>query len=387
MMKMKKIISMVSAAVIAASMSAVTAVPASAANDTGWKSLYAKYLKQEAKKGAENKPNTYDVYFSLYDLDNDNTPELIESADVKKIITYKNKKLYQIPLDDYVMDYGIAYEMFYSPSSKSFAMPFTGSSGRISEYYSIHTLNNGIFEHSFDGIKWYYWENESYECKIGEKEVNISEFDNAVKKNFHEDLIPLGSSFKANDTDIKCAVTGGKNYKTLYRDFLKGRIEKKYVQYFRYADITGDNIPELFITDSLSKTCIYTYQNGVLAYLGDITPRFFETVPQASVGLDKTTNCICVNYKDESLEIYNFYRITDKGITSEKLLSKYYVASKNSWTYNINRNPYSASIYYCVKEISVNEYNSELSKYTKMTFSPIGKKYKLTEKNIKNVIK
>ena len=91
-MKMKKIISMISAAVIAASMTAVTAVPASAAEYTAWQKSYGSFLKKELKN-----ENALDEGFSLFDFDKNGIPELALVKDGKmELYTFRNNKLEKI---------------------------------------------------------------------------------------------------------------------------------------------------------------------------------------------------------------------------------------------------------------------------------------------------
>ena len=366
-MKMKKIISMISAAVIAASMSAVAAVPASAASDTGWKTAYTKYLKQEAKKS--------DAYvnrdFSVYDLDGNGTPELILLPDT--VYTYKGGKMVKVKIesDDEYTPLGLG-GLEYSPAKHTFAIQPGGSSRYIVELNQIFKMENDRIFMCFSADV-FVDDNSNYEYLINKKKCSESEYEKAYAENIPSETISIGYSFKMTESDIDCALSGGKNYKKLYKKFLKGRISENITGNFRYVDITGDKVPEIFISNKFGSMCVYTYKNNVLTYIGTVD---YSKQNGESIGWDKANNCICTHRADSSGERYNFYSVTKDGVLSGKRFYKYSEQGGSSAKYYIND-----------VEVSLDKYNSELNKYTKMKFKSVGKDYTLTANNIKKVIK
>ena len=188
MMRIKKIISMISAAVIAASMSAVTAVPASAASDSGWKTAYSTYLKKKAKdlkeSGITGGLGAGIGGYSICDLDQNGTPELIEntfSAHVGscEIYTCENGKM-KLLGDSDLCDYG---EIYYDPSTKVISAEYLGISNQTKQY----KIENGK-------LVMTYYSNDSMhqEYYINEKKVTEKEYNSSMSAHHLKGMIRLG---------------------------------------------------------------------------------------------------------------------------------------------------------------------------------------------------
>ena len=361
-MKMKKIISMVSAAVIAASMSAVTAIPASAAANTSWKTVYSKYLKEKAViPGVSEMLN-----FSLCDFDQDGTPELILGGsgghnDTCTVYTCVNGKLTELG-DCGLCDCG---EIYYDPSTKTISAEYKGQIKEIRQY----KLANGKLTQTY-----YACADDNYppdiEYKINEKTVAKAEYDKSVSEHKLSGKIRLGRTFSYRLSEIDCGVNGGKNYKTVYKKFLKGRLERDhYSVKFSLKDITGDNVPELFITDTSDwGLCdIFTFRDGRLQFLGNSGLRDLDGVKD-TIGWSSSSKTM--TFMNDRVKMFC-------------TLKNGYLVQSAVFTYDSYENAY----YLNGAEISKSKYDTELNKFAKYKFLSLGKQYDLTEKNINKALK
>ena len=413
MMSMKKkIISMIIAAVIVASMSAVSATSTSAETEIGWKTAYTDFLKKEAKKKITNEDvaNQLDYMgleksFSIYDLDGNGTPELIVFDTGTTIYTYSGGKLVKMKLlrrnNDYLSgessgagaylwwkDYTI--EFWYSPSEK-LANSYTTGTGYWFYYYKF---KDGVQKVHLSGEQCgpckLTYNGKVHEFGFDEDPVSYNKFISEISARTPKDRIHLGYSFRMNDAEINCAITGGNNYKTLYKQFLKARIGKKDTKSFRLKDISGDGIPELFLKTSCcdtESTKIYTFADNRIVYYGDICNDSngniligstrnmqYSDDTKETVTYCSNTNTICLHGKSSTYTYMIFYK------PEKKVMGKASAFACGS--------THDGEYIYVVDGVTVTEdnYNSELNKYVG-TYTSLGKMYKITEKNISKVIK
>ncbi|MCR5168057.1 MAG: hypothetical protein K6C13_12720 [Oscillospiraceae bacterium] len=414
---MKKFVSMVSAAVIAASMTVVTAVPASAAKDTGWKKAYTDFLKKEAKKNiGEDFQHTWDTLkleksFSVYDLDGNKTPELIVFDDMgTHIYTYSGGKVVQMKAEtdnpnawEFNEEGAGAYlwwkdnttEFWYSPSEKV-ANSYTTGTGYWFYYFKF---KNGKQKEIFSGEQCGPC-NLTYNGKVhsygfDDDPVSYKKFISEISAQTPKDRIHLGYSFRMNDAEISCAISGGNNYKTLYKKFLNARIGKKDTKNFRMKDISGDGIPELFLKTSVGgsdSTKIYTYADNRIVYYGDVSEEYISD----NILLRNQIDFMYIFANDENIKETLTYNSNTNTIRLKRKGDLYtcmifFKPGKNSMgeatVFASGKNNEGNQVY-VIDGVTVTKkkYNSELTKFAG-NYSSLGKSYKINKQNIDTVIR
>lgn len=362
-MKFKKIISLISAAVMAVSALSVSAVPVSAADDTdSWKTVYSRYLKKLAKdKDSSN------IAFSINDLDDNGTPELILSEGTYHgagctIYTYKseNGKLKKLGS---VGSYGT---FDYDPENKIIESSWVGMGLVSSAQFRIKN------EKMTQIIKFEFWNMQGEEeYALNGKNVSKKTYDKYADKYAVECRVPLGRAFSLTETDIKCALGSHKNYKAAYKAFIADRLSADSPEYrsgsYTIKDITNDNIPELFFNLGYRYN-IFTFKNGRMNFLGSANAAASET--KSGIGYCDSEDMLMFSYNTYGQE-YTFCKIANGYVVTKDYM---YISSYDG-RYMLNNN-----------EVKKAEYNKKLKKYKEMKFLSVGKPtmlYGLDKDNIK----
>ena len=169
------------------------------------------------------------------------------------------------------------------------------------------------------------------------------------------------------------------NWKALYKSKLEEFMNSDeyyadndlvYGSRFDIADITGDDIPELFVSASnahVFQCGIYTIKDEKLQYIG-------EYGSFGSVMYNEKQKFVCSEYTGQGVttaSIYSFQNGEEETIISYN--NNYGSAeSEDKVVYTING-----------KAVSYEEYNKNLEPYNVLEWVELGRKYSFTEENIK----
>ena len=361
-MKFKKIISVISAAVMAVSALSVSAVPVSAANDTdSWKTVYSKYLKNKIKK-MDPSIIPEDYKFSVNDLDDNGTPELILSEGPYHyvscdIYTCKDGKLKKLGST------GSNGVFDYDPVNNVIESSYTGM-GVVSS--TLFKMKNGKMSRMIYFLSYNSVNGESF--LVSDKEVSKATYEKYTKKYAMASRITLGRDYSLTETDIKCATGGYKNYKSAYKAFIADRTETAaayatWSDTYTVKDITGDKIPELFYNISPCK--VYTFKDGRMQYLG---------AGDAYGDIDSLKSCLAYCKAQKTLMFVNKSNQTTK--TFCKIKDGYLIQeAKFSYEQQMSAEAGGFTARYRLddKDVSKSEYNKALKKYSKMKFITVGK--------------
>lgn len=227
-----------------------------------WQSAYRKKLEElmNDKQYPDQSP-----HFSLYDLTGDDIPELIVSRGLHRegcyIYTF-DEKLTELG------HYGSHSSMVYYPD-KNIIMSSSSESGVVSQsYYRTDKMDNG----SFSKIKYlecYTPAKETGQFKIDGKPVTQEEYSKAASEYITEYRLVLGMDFKLNEKTLDAVFNDYKSWKECYKDFLYGIGEVDESYQFSLCDVSGDGIPELFISpnDCHAASCdIYIFNDRLISF-------------------------------------------------------------------------------------------------------------------------
>ena len=134
---------------------------------------------------------------------------------------------------------------------------------------------------------------------------------------------------------------------------------------YETRDITGDGIPELFISESaypLSKVYVYTYHNGTDEYLmsGGGNGFIGYNTDKSHEGIYLITSFMNQGITTYKVDIYNNKTVSPLAVfTSEDM----YADEKNPAKYTFND-----------KEVTKEEFDKEFSKYKDLEISYVGRK-------------
>lgn len=234
-----------------------------------WQDVYSSVLYAQSSDDTS-------MMFSIQDIDGDGTPELIESPE-----TGQGKKcaVYTCESNDLVIvgsvgDYGTVN---YEPASHSLVET---KYDEVKKAYvtSVKRIENGSVETIMTAEYCYDEEWNPSEWRVDGYEVTEEEYDTATYPYYTWCI--LGRDFGLTDLEIEAAVYGADDWKQLYSDFLIKTVEEHYddpeSQAFSLYDITGDGIPELFISQG------YYHAAGVDIY--SLSDRLYHIGSYGSYG-------------------------------------------------------------------------------------------------------
>ncbi len=311
-----------------------------------------------------------DSAFSLYDMNDDRIPELFISEDIChaagcRIYTCDQNVKF---LGEYGSDGGVC---FY-PDTRYLVSSYIGQGETHVEYYSME--NNSLNEHIICYDNSGRTEEKVY--KINDTEVTQEEYNSAKQEPVGEYKKELGRDFPLTEPFIDFALTSYSDWKNAYTNLLYNLSETDFITQgggFSVYDITGDDIPELFISrDSIrnAQCYIYTFDNTVKA-LG-------EYGAYGSVGYSPEYNLMYTYDLHQGYEYIKYYR-----------LGKYDLFNKEISFFN-NRGgaETEADVQYTIngEDISSEEYQNTLEKYKDENGVWLGLDYKVSKNDIEKAL-
>ena len=371
MMLMKlavKITSVLCTAVIAVS---AVAVNVSAAKQSDWKSLYSDFLHEELK-------DDYDFAFSIFDIDGNGTPELILSPGNVHlsqcgIYTVSDGKLTLV--DNEVGSNGIC---FCVPAKHYVISSYMGMGAMSESYFTLggSTLTPAVSFYNDE----YAVKDGDPEYTINDKKVTAEEYEKEYEKYHSPDEICLGRTYPLSNSSIEYAVNGVKNYKQGYAALLRDVYTKNegYSSVFSLMDITGDNIPELFVRSNVT-TDIYTFADGRVQYMHSeyLYLMSYDSVKYSyGYSSDKKMLVIRAYSEKDSARSYTFLKYGKNGLTEQADIRCSYNAD-GEYVYQVNG-----------KEVTKSGYKKALKKYSSIKFRYISDKkiYSVKESVIKKIL-
>lgn len=233
--------------------------------ETTWQSAYRKKLEEimNDKQYPDQSP-----HFSLYDITGDDIPELIVSMGEHRegcyIYTF-NESLTELG------HFGSHSSMIYYPD-KNIIMSSSSESGVGSQsYYRTDKMENGSFS-KFRNLECYTPAQKTGQFKIDGKSATQEEYSKAANEYTREFKVVLGMNFDLNEKTLDAVFNEYSDYKKCYKDFLYGMDDADKSYGFSVCDVSGDGIPELFISpdDCHAASCeIYTFTDRLI-YISSI---------------------------------------------------------------------------------------------------------------------
>lgn len=327
-----------------------------AALEESWQTAYRKQLEEIIN----NKLYTEQVrHFSLYDLTNDDIPELIVSMGEHR----EGCSIYSF--DNKIIDYGhfgSHSNMTYYPD-KNILLSDSSESGVMSrKYYQTNKINNGTFS-ELEYLESYTPAEGAHQFKVDDKPVTKDEYQKASNKYTNENKISLGCNFELIEEILDVVFTDYKDWRECYKDLLYG-MNKIYSQCrFSLYDISDDGIPELFIStdEAHAVGCkIYTFTDTLIS-LGELGSfgncQFYPK-----------KNILCSGYTGQGVNQSTLYQLNNSGCLTE-LVSFY----DNAGTIK--------DTVYKVNEVEVTEadYNEVQNKYLDDNVKHLGRDFPFDE--------
>jgi hypothetical protein len=105
----------------------------------------------------------------------------------------------------------------------------------------------------------------------------------------------LGREFRANITEIELALYGGSSWEKVYSEYLTEIADKRTYEEmyptFSLCDITGDDVPELFISEGwahVARVLVYTFDGRLrsIGTIGTYGGTTYNVEPQTIVNYD-----------------------------------------------------------------------------------------------------
>ncbi len=202
--------------------------------------------------------------FSIYDINNDNIPELFISEGTAHVHA---AKVYTFT--DYLIDLGeygsFGYCNFY-PNKNTLHSGYVGQGLYHGRYFRLS--GDGSMSKLVE-----YCDNSGTiqkACyKINDVEVTEEEY-NATNDEYCDlfSHIDLGRDLKLTKEVVDGVFNGSSDWNECYKKFLSGLIgSMDDYSSFSIYDVTGDGVPELFISNGTQHTSpcyLYTYKNGLV---------------------------------------------------------------------------------------------------------------------------
>ena len=367
MMK-KRLISLLSAAALISTM-AVTPVHA-AGND--WQKAYYDKLK-EINSSVITARN---MSFSLYDLDGNDTPELLVSRGTEQvckceIYTFTGGKAVKVG------DTGSFGSIVYSPSTKTIATITADQNGSQYKVSKMEKNKLTTVLTAKEKVQTSDSGKTSIKYTVNGKDAKKDEFTKAIDKQIDSETLVLGRGFSFSSDEMSYAVKGVSDYKTAYKAILTNRLKGgDKDQVFSLTDITGDGVPELI----LNYTDVYTWSDKRINYLGIIGIDDFgsdfpiDDKTTFTVGYNKKSKIICVTLKTGSSVHDQYFRVEKDHMHS--IVSITDIAGKSKHTYLIDGDTSNKSAY-----------EKQHDKYGKAGYDKLGKEYNFTKSDIASALK
>ena len=359
------------AVAVSAALIAVSALSADvfAAND--WKAAYSSFLREKLKSDEHSMGA-----FSVYDIDSNGTPELIYSNGNYhlaqcSIYTYSDGKMINID------ELGSGGQCSVIPSKKYLVGSYAGGG----EYFvSFFALQDNKLETvaSFHDNENTGLVNAGTVYEINEKSVTADEYYRTLNKVRGDDSVSLGRTYPLCEESIGYAVTGAEDHRQGYASLLRTKYQDDADEsdVFALYDITGDKVPELLVRSGYS-TCIYTFADGRVQYIGEETPRYISADDvQYSWGYNAQRGLLmlCAYSKTKKSYSYGFYTQKDGCMVCS-------ASARCGYDYNDN------FVYYVNgSEVSYKEYRKTLEKYRGVKFKKIKNEHPLQNSEIERIL-
>lgn len=334
-----------------------------AIKETTWRSAYRKQLEEIMNN--KQYPDQ-SVSFSLHDLNGDDIPELIVSKGLHRegccIYTF-NENIIEIG------HFGSHSSIMYYPE-KNIIESNSSESGVVSySYYRTDKIDNGSFS-KIKNLECYTPENENAQYKIDDKPVTQEEYHKAINEYIREYKVDLGMNFRLNEKTLDIAFNDYNDYKECYKDFLYGMDDADESYGFSLCDVSGDGIPELFISpgDYHAASCeIYTFNNRLI-YIGSI-----GSWGVCNYYSDK--NILCGGYTGGGVTESTYYSIDDNAAIS--LLAYFYDNSGTTQEkeYKIDDT-----------DVTEEEYNEAIKKYSGENMRHLGRDFPFDKEYIEALL-
>lgn len=233
------------------------------AADESWREVYKENILS-LKESPEYKEN---IYFSVYDINNDGCPELIVNTkndnDMKsQIFRCEDGKLVNAAEYDTslwcVNENGVLLRFGYDEAADENYTDYISSGNN---YNTILSARN-----AFKLVD----NKEEYTYFIDGEEVDEDEYNSKTGSLGEGFTKELGFDFALNDKEINAVFDKNGGYEKAYAAYLSSVQDKGFEEgiAFSLLDINDDDVPELFISDGVSpfsSVILLTYDDGLRA--------------------------------------------------------------------------------------------------------------------------
>ncbi len=230
-------------------------------NLPAWQSAYREELYNFINS---DKYNADEACFSIYDINNDDIPELFISKGTYHLARNKVYTFTDCLID--LGEYGSEGFCQFYPNKNTLCSWYMGQGENHGKYCRLNndgSISELIYFYDNSGREW-----DTTVYKINDVEMTKEEY-NAAKEEYRDidNCISLGRDLKLSKEVVDGVFNGASDWKECYKKFLYG-LMTAVENYFRFSiyDVTGDGIPELFISNSCARadSCkIYTFKNNL----------------------------------------------------------------------------------------------------------------------------
>ncbi len=312
------------------------------------------------------------AFFSIYDINNDDIPELFISKDdchaaACNVYTFT----------DYLIDlggYGSWGNCQFYPNKNILHGGYTGQGEYHNHYYRLN--NDGSMSELI-----YFYDNsggiQETVYKINDVEVTEEEYE-AVTDEYsdpYNSIRRLGRDLKLSKEVVDGVFNGASDWKECYKKFLYGLLpEVDDYACFSIYDVTDDGIPELFIAEGTRHTSecyIYTFKNG-LVYIDKLGT-------YGDLGYSPEKKLFTSSNLSQGYYSCGYYELDEDFILQTEIgfFTNYNaVATEEERIYEINH-----------EAVSYDEFKNAYEQYTSINdFIGLGRDYHFTEEEIQKAL-
>lgn len=318
----------------------------------------------------ESENYTENSAFSLYDISGDNIPELIisenyYSTSVCRIYTWQDG------LIDHGNQWGSNGTILYCPDTNVIISYHAGIS---SEYRDCYQFKNGViqeiirFSSNFDV-------NGNAVFSINDETVTEVEYQKSYENTITKAYKYLGRDFPIKESFIEAAVMGNTDWKQVYRNVLSEcvNMESTFGVCFSLFDVTGDDIPELFLSPDSSHfaAChIFSFRDGLIG--------FGEYGCYGGINYHPEQKLFLYDDLHQGYTHGVYFTLAENG-TYEKIIQYYN---------DVGAVPVDEDVVYTIdnKPVSKEEYNNILANYPKDRWKWLGYDYHASEEEIETAL-